>query len=223
MSIEYEPIYIFEYIQENLVNGELPRDFRLPFEVTKNSLPFVDGAEDGIKFYHTYPSRMAEESLSFLDEMLHAASRGDYDSGVDNLIRFAEMNSAIAVVSDFQEYIAKQDWIESEKLFDFALLCLINYDINVVKYGLEMTALFPEPFDEVKDVICTLGLCNEFTIFAIFNMLHWRHSNDIIFELAKRVYGWGRIHAVNHLKPENDEIKKWLLEEGVNNDIHPDY
>lgn len=223
MSTEYEPIYIFEYIQENLVNGELPRDFRLPFEVTKKNLPYADGAKDGIEFYHTYPSQIAEESLPFLDEMLHAASREDYDSGVDNLIRFAEKNSAIAVVEDFQKYIAKQDWLEPEKLFDFALLCLINYDINVVKYGLVMTALFSNPFDEVKDIICTLGLCNEFTIFAIFNILYWPHSNDIIFELAKRVYGWGRIHAVNFLKPEDDEIRKWLMEEGVNNDVLPAY
>lgn len=223
MPAEKELICILTYIQENLVNGELPRDFNLPLEITKNSFPYADGAEDGIKLYHTYFPGMAAEAFPILDDMLHAVSVADYGSGMDILMRFAEKNFAIDVAREFQEYIFKQDWLEFDRLFEFAVLCLLSHDRNVVKYGLVMTVPFSDSFEEVKEIIRTLGLCNEFTIFTIFNMLNWSSSNDEIFALAKKVYGWGRIHAVNVLKPENEEIERWLLEEGEDNDIGPEY
>ena len=223
MLEEFELMCILDYIQENLVDGELPRDFNLPIEWTKNSLPYADGAKDGIAVYHTYPSGMAEESLPFLDEMLRAISTEDYSIALNSLSKFAEKNSPIYVFHDFQEYIVNQDRLEPEKLFDFTLGCLLNTDIDIIKYGLLITALFPNPMAVAKNVIMTLGLCNEFTIYAIFNILHWSNANDIIFMLAQKVHGWGRIHAVSYLQPENDEIKKWLLEEGIHNDILPEY
>lgn len=221
MSTEIESLY--EFIEENLINGELPRDFTLPLEVTKHSIPFVDGAKDGIEIYHTYSHGMAEGSISILEEMLHAVSEDDYASGIKKLKEFAEKNLPVAAINDFQRYIVKQDWLDNSKFLEFALICILKPDVEIVKYGLQMTELLKYPSEGLKVVVRTLGLCNEFTIFAIFNMLRWDNSNDEIFALAKKVYGWGRIHAVKYLKAENDEIKKWLLEEGVNNDIHPDY
>ena len=223
MSAENEPKYFVEYIKENLVNGELPRDFRLPEEVTGNPLPYADGAKDGMEIYHTYPSEMAEESPLFLDEMLRAAGEGNLESAFICLLGFAQLNSAISVAREFQQYIAKQDLVEHDMLYTFAIACLLHCDADIIKYGLLMTALYPEPFDRARDVIRTLGLCNEFTIYTIFNMLHWSNANDEIFALAQKVHGWGRIHAVRYLQPENDEIKKWLLEEGIHNDILPEY
>lgn len=223
MPAENEPMYFVEYIKESLIDGELPRDFRLPEEVTNNSLPYEDGAKDGIEIYHSYPSEMTEESPLFLDEMLRAAAEENLDAAFICLLGFAQMNSPISVTREFQRYIAGQDLIGHDKLFNFALACLLHCDADIIKYGLLMTALYPEPFDSAKDVIRTLGLCNEFTIYVIFNMLHWSNSNDEIFALAKKVHGWGRIHAVRYLEPENDEIKKWLLEEGIKNDILPEY
>ena len=44
-----------------------------------------------------------------------------------------------------------------------------------------------------------------------------------ILELAKKVRGWGRIHCVDFIEPENDEIKEWLLLNGVDNDVVPAY
>lgn len=83
--------------------------------------------------------------------------------------------------------------------------------------------IFNEPDDKLKDIIRTLGLSDEFSIFAIFNMLTWGNGNQDIFELAKKVHGWGRIHAVTRLNPDTEEIKEWLLNEGINNDVVPDY
>ena len=41
--------------------------------------------------------------------------------------------------------------------------------------------------------------------------------------MAQKVHGWGRIHAVAGLEPTTDEIKHWLLRDGVNNNVMPEY
>jgi hypothetical protein len=44
------------------------------------------------------------------------------------------------------------------------------------------------------------------------------------YELAQRVKGWGRIHAVERLKGCDDpEIKAWLLREGFRNGVMNEY
>lgn len=50
-------------------------------------------------------------------------------------------------------------------------------------------------------------------------MQKWDGGNDEIFALAKKVHSWGRIHAVERLEPETDEIRCWLLTEGTINEV----
>ena len=58
----------------------------------------------------------------------------------------------------------------------------------------------------------------------MYNLKYWDNSNELIFELAKKLHGWGRIHAVKMLKPEdNDEMKEWLWLEGWKNNVMPEY
>ena len=54
-------------------------------------------------------------------------------------------------------------------------------------------------------------------------MEKWKNGNDELFRLAKNVRGWGRIHAVQFLRPETQEIRDWLLYEGSDNRVLPQY
>lgn len=45
------------------------------------------------------------------------------------------------------------------------------------------------------------------------------HFNDLVFSIAKSVDGWGRVHAIEHLEPTDDEIKRWLLEHGCDGGV----
>ena len=83
--------------------------------------------------------------------------------------------------------------------------------------------MFKEPDEKIKGIIRILGLSDEFTIFSVFNMLRWKNGNHEIFELAKRVHGWGRIHAVARLKSETQEIREWILRDGLDNYVLSDY
>lgn len=110
--------------------------------------------------------------------------------------------------------------LKPEDIFKMAgVLTLSSEHVECVKIGLELLELFPIEDDDVKEIVRTLGLCDEFTLFAVWDMRNWENGNAEIFELAKKVHGWGRIHAVRELKPETDEIKHWLLTEGTVNDV----
>ena len=91
--------------------------------------------------------------------------------------------------------------------------------IECVKVGLALLELFSEPEDRIKEIIRRLGLYDEFTIFSVWNMQKWENGNSEIFSLAQKTHSWGRIHAVERLEPETDEIRHWLLTEGTVNDV----
>ena len=74
-----------------------------------------------------------------------------------------------------------------------------------------------------KKIITDLAYCNEFTWFCLPIIQKWDDGNDLIFEIAKHIYGWGRVHACAFLEPETMEIKQWFLTEGVNNGVMPPY
>ena len=102
---------------------------------------------------------------------------------------------------------------------------LITYGTSslAVKLGLIILAGFN--FQFIEEVMLTFGAYDEFTYFAArtLSQPNWRNGNKQLFDLAKNVYGWGRIHAVEYLKPDSQEIRDWLLYEGSENDIISQY
>lgn len=77
--------------------------------------------------------------------------------------------------------------------------------------------------EDIKKIVRTIGLSDEFTLYAVFLMRAWENGNTEIMNLAKGVNGWGKIHAVHYIEPETEEIKQWLLTEAVSNYVMPSY
>ncbi len=77
--------------------------------------------------------------------------------------------------------------------------------------------------EKIKDIVRTIGLSDEFSLFAVYVMLQWEDGNNEVYQLAKKIYGWGRIHAIERIEPTTEEIQEWLLKEGVHNTILPSY
>ena len=101
---------------------------------------------------------------------------------------------------------------------------MASKDKECVKYGLSMLGVFNiHGNEELKENVRTVGLCDEFTIFAISVMYKWPDGNEEIWKLARKVHGWGRIHACRNLNPLTEEIKRWFLLDGVHNNIMLSY
>lgn len=92
-----------------------------------------------------------------------------------------------------------------------------------VKFGIALLGITGSESD--VDVLRRLGACDEFTLFAAVAIrnLSPAHERDL-WELAKTVDGWGRIHVVEQLADAEDhEIRAWLLREGFRNAILDQY
>ena len=101
-------------------------------------------------------------------------------------------------------------------------LALASPDRNVVKYSLYLMTLGEVDFD--KNIILNLAKHDEFTVHAIrAALLSEKNPNEMIFDIAKHVDGWGKISAVEYLLPDTEEIRDWLLRYGCANNIMDNY
>ena len=215
-------IPLIELIENNLLNGELPDSFSLPKDDDPNKVKWADGAFDGVSMYHMGRPEITDEHMKIVADAF--SNVDDPDMAISKMKElFAEV-SPLGSIDHIQRYIMNNtESIDAEKAYQLAVECLLSSDIDTVKLGMMITELFNEPDDRIKHIIRTLGLSDEFTVFTVFNMTNWSDGNQEIFELAKKVHGWGRIHAVERLSPDTQEIKDWLLSEGINNTVLKEY
>jgi hypothetical protein len=214
----------FTMEKENMVNGELPGDFSLPREEAgEGELKWADGAMDGVRCYHMGQQDItAEHMQKVADAFAVIADREKAWISFNKLFAEAPPLSSIDAI---QQYIRDNaDKLDTKELYMFAFDSINSSEVDIVKLGMLIIEIFSsEPVDMVKQTIRTLALSNEFSLFAIFNMFNWSNGNDEVFELAKRVHGWGRVHAVARFDAQTQEMKDWLLAEGINNAVLPDY
>lgn len=217
---------LFKLISDALdENGRLPESFSLPKDPDVR-VPFADGAEDGIGIYHMIAPEITDDIREGIKNAVAAASDGDNQRAEELFCELSKKISVIRAIDELQSYIIdNRDTLSAENMYHFAeneILC--SPDKNCVKFGLSIMELFDISGNEkLRGAVTALAASDEFTLFSLFIMLRWENGNEYIFNAAKKVSGWGRIHAVERLVPETDEIKRWILREGVYNAIVPAY
>ncbi|MDE7398703.1 MAG: hypothetical protein K2N06_04155 [Oscillospiraceae bacterium] len=216
---------LYDIIHDSSENGTLPRDFSLP-PVSDAKIPFADGARDGIAIYHMGAPEITDDIREGIKSAVTAASDEDFKCAGELFHALSEKISAIRAIDELQSFIIEnRDSLNAKNLYDCSVhLMTESADRECVKFGMSMLELFNiEGNEKLMKAVELIGLSDEFTIFAVFIMSRWENGNERIFRLAQDVHGWGRIHAVERLEPETDEIHRWLLREGVNNDVLPAY
>lgn len=211
---------IYELISGHIVNGRLDEAFVLPDD-SEGPVRFAAGAMDGVCVYHMLPYKMTAEDHTILEKSVAAVAKGDFEQTDTLWAQLGKTARAIQVVDQFQQYIGEHaDEIDVATAYPciFDIVCR-SVHIESIKFGLEIMELLDTGHDFIKNVIRTIGLSDEFTIFAAWIMRGWDNGNNELFELAKKVKGWGRIHIVKMLEPDTEEIKDWLLTEGTKNDV----
>lgn len=226
---DQENVSLFQYISRAVVEGELPKDFRLPQlmeEKNEISWRWADGALDGATIYHVRLPAPTDESLVLMEKAVRTAADRKYDTADEYFTELGKKLSAIGGIDAIQNFIIDhKDELNPGNVFEYAVHAVVDSaDKECIKYGLSMLELFDiEQNESIKNVVRTIGLSDEFSLFAIFIMLSWEDGNNEVFQLAKKVHGWGRIHAVERIEPTTKEIKYWLLADAVHNWIMPAY
>lgn len=93
---------------------------------------------------------------------------------------------------------------------------------SVVKVGIALLGQFQS--EHHKQLILTLGKHDEFTLYAAVAIQNsFENGNEVLFELAQKTNGWGKIHLVERLEPVTQEIKDWLVRDGFRNNVMNEY
>ena len=229
---------LYDLIVASVENGELPQDFSLPDpQKAGKEVFFADGAVDGIGIFHTegFGDITGEDRSLMFRALMAAAGRrtGEEPRGVQDFEEagalfeaLGRQRYAIALADELQQYVAThKEELKAGDLYEAALwLVMESADRECVKFGLLLLETFGAKLnDAVKEVVRTVGVCDEFTYFSVNVMRGWADGNNEIFRLAQKVHGWGRIHAIERLEPRSSSIKKWLLTDGVENDVPAAY
>lgn len=76
-----------------------------------------------------------------------------------------------------------------------------------------------------RDLLLLLGTLEDLTLYAVVALARTQPDPDrAVFEMARRVATWGRIHAVERLEGTSDpQIRGWLLREGFRNEVMNEY
>ena len=216
---------IYELIVTNIdVDGKLPQTFSLEEENDPNQIKFMIGAMDGILAYHSAGGneKKAKKVITLLRKYFETGKE-KYIAGVELVL---SDNSTISVIDPIRQNIRdNQKDINMGRIFELSLHIVKTSDnIEMVKLGMGLLGLFDiDESDEVRGVITTLSLYEEFTLYAVAAAVNWASGNDVIYKIAKRFTGWGKIHAVEFLEPESEEIREWILRNGCSNDVMDSY
>ena len=216
---------LYEHILSHITNEKLSEDFPLPDKDIAGGLPLADGVWDGIIRYHVAPCGLGPEGTRILAKALHAAAASEFDEADSLFCELGKEHRAIAVVDSLQTYLIKHiKKFPAEGIYQTAVhLVLHSKNKESVKFGIEMLELFTSLNEQAMSILRNIGLCEEFTLFVLWALRKRENGNEEIFSLAQRVHGWGKIHAVDLLSPDTEEIKDWLLLHGVYNDIQNAY
>ena len=220
-DLETKDLSIYELIKTSIqANGELPEDFKLPPK-DPNGVPWADGALDGVYIYHLVEN---EEDIEPLKNIVFQISEGKFEEAQNNLenLDFFMISRRDPLLNWI---IQEQKQINIDNLCEFAISQLsTSKNIEVIKFCLCVLEIIKlETEKDTIEKVKILALSDEFTLYCLNILKNLKNSNEEIFEIAKKVKGWGRIYSVKYLKVTNDEIKEWILEEGCHNYIIPVY
>ena len=220
-DLETKDLSIFELIKTSIQpNGELPEDFKLPPK-DPNGVPWADGAMDGVCIYHLVEN---EEDIEPLKNIVFQISEGKFEEAQNNL---ENLDFFMILRRDplLNWIIHEQKQININNLCEFTISQLsTSKNIEVIKFCLCVLEIINlETEKDTIEKVKILALSDEFTLYCLNILKNLENSNEEIFEIAKKVKGWGRIYSVKYLKVTNDKIKEWILEEGCHNYIIPAY
>ena len=191
---------------------------RLPADGEEPRLRFADGARDGIAMYHT---SIEPGDSGPLHEILGLISAGALAAG-EGLETFFVPNgpTMLPLIDGLQSWLmGHREEIDPEMLYRFSVKTLAeSRNPEAVKFALSMLELL-QPTQESRELVSTLALSDEFTLFCLYVIRGWEDGNEELFRLARLVHGWGRIFLVHELEATTPEIRRWLLMEGWNNHI----
>lgn len=216
-------VSIYIYIRDNPKATDLPDE---PRPRKPNELTWSAGALDGVFGHHMASANPADvgrrvrKLFAALKQLLKEATDANLKSLYDAILE----ESILPIADAFQSELSKILPSQSAKLAQLGRYFAAGADRReATKFGILLLGVAGSRTDSL--LLETLALNDEFTLFAALALAHV--TNDpaqTMWNIAKRVRGWGRIQVVERLNGTlNPEIQAWMLREGFRNEVMDSY
>jgi len=211
---------IYETILKNLdKDGTLPRSFSIDDKKSylTDEIRVMPGAKEGMLIFHTSiakPYKVVEKFVKILKKDWKLKKQ----KSIKKIKKLVHKYQLITFVDPLLDYIRKNhEGINPEAVFEYAKhLAFESDDAELVKLGIALFGLVIINDDERGEIInklITLSVYEEFTLYVVTYLTNLPDGNDYLFKIAQKVNGWGKVHTVLRLEPENEEIRLWLLKD----------
>ncbi len=90
-------------------------------------------------------------------------------------------------------------------------------DGEEIKLGILIAAICN--FENINELLEVFSIHNEYLFYVIKAYEYIGNCNNIIFKIAKKSQGYGKVFALMNLRPATYEIKKWMIENGCENSV----
>lgn len=218
---------IYQFISSNIdTTGKLKESAEeLPDEKKgENDLRFAAGLSDTL-----FSNSESEESTAQINELASIIKRfaqyGDKKSDLKIYELIANNDNIVSLIDPVLEEMGKLSVPIEPYLFPYAQdLSFKAANRNAVKFGIAILGVCQR--ENVLEEIKTLGLHDEFTLYTTIAIINLSDDPEgDLWELSKKVNGWGKIQSVDRLANmvTQPAIKDWLLLEGYKNDIMYEY
>ncbi len=203
---------------------------RKELQLPDDSVVFADGkirwaggAMDGVFTQHMQDPK-DKDSVQKIFKDLESLILQPTQQKVAAFYKLLLKGNVLSFIDDLLTLIAESENLNVDRVHDFARwIATESPDREPIKVALAILGIFEG--EQHKKLFMTFARHDEFTLYAgTALMTSLDDPESTIWECAKMVEGWGRIHLVENLtKTTNPEIKDWLLREGYKNSISYEY
>ena len=195
----------------------------LPDDNPDGGIRFMAGATDGIVGHHAAPGDDAAHADRIVRALAHLSTDTASDREAAELYRLvADGPSVLGWIDALTDRLrASGADVASIRTVGRWLVSAAAHR-EVLKLGIVLCGLTGAGDDD--DVIL-VGGHEEFTLYvAVAVQRSLERPDTTLFELARRVHGWGRVHLVERLAREpQPDVRSWLLRGGYRNAVMDEY
>jgi len=220
---------IYEHIRWHLPAGGpglLDAGMTLPDEEELDtSIRWASGAQDGVLSHHSMPGEDTAQADEVFDLIFEALSRQPPADAFDRLDDRLRTSSALGLVDTLLERIVRSP-LPPAGVYELGRrLATSSRHREPVKIGIALLGVVQAADGDAQELLATLGRHEEFTLYSAVALAAVADDPEsAVFELAKLVDGWGRIHLVERLRDtQRTEIRSWILREGFRNSVMDEY
>lgn len=150
----------------------------------------------------------------FVDFEKDNETKEELDGKLGSIYSFLLKNSTITYIDSFIDLLSEhREEVSLGLIYKIAKMFLTEaVHREPIKWAIAFIGLMKIDEEDIE-LIALFGLTEEFSKFAAV-ALYRQDQNELLFELAKKVTGWGRVTYISYLQCEHEAIQKWILLEG---------